>query len=497
MSHPPRPGPLHFALLALVVAAMVWGALAFGAVYPWAFTPLAIGCALVGLAALAAGRADRPPLGTLAVGLAAVGLAIGLQLIPLPSTVLDRVSPEADALLRPANLAAAVSPSRLPVSIVPDRTLVGFGLFAAFALFLLGCARITSIVGALRVSVFAIGFGVLLALVGIGQDAMTANDIHPVIYGFWAPLGGRPFGPFVNRNHFAGWMLMTVPLALTGVTDALLRAFDAGRSRSRDKLRWLSSGELGVPLLLACSYLVMGLSVLLTRSRSGVMAFAAGTTLVALMVLRHQTSSRRRFVIAAAFGVLLLGSAAWAGLDTAVGKFFESDPIQSTVGGRSGAWRDTVEIIRHFPLTGTGLNTYGSAMTLYQSDSREMHYQEAHNDYLQLAAEGGLLVGLPVLFTIAVFTRDVRRRFQEAPREGTTYWLRVGAVVGLISIALQSFVEFSLQMPGNAALFAIVAGIALHRSPNLRTAPRSEPLASRRVSHAEPYQVQADQRSGR
>ena len=114
-------------------------------------------------------------------------------------------------------------------------------------------------------------------------------------------------------------------------------------------------------------------------------------------------------------------------------------------------------------------------MMVYQTGDKRLHYQEAHNDYLQIAAEGGLLVGLPVLLTFGVFVRDVRRRFREAPTRGTTYWLRVGAVVSLVSIALQSLVEFSLQMPGNAALFAVVAAIALHRSPNLR--PSVEPVA--------------------
>ena len=46
------------------------------------------------------------------------------------------------------------------------------------------------------------------------------------------------------------------------------------------------------------------------------------------------------------------------------------------------------------------------------------------------------------------------------------YWLRVGAVTGLVAIALQETVEFSLQMPGNAALCATLCGIALHRAPS-------------------------------
>src|SRR5262249_8938138 len=102
------------------------------------------------------------------------------------------------------------------------------------------------------------------------------------------------------------------------------------------------------------------------------------------------------------------------------------------------------------------------------------------NDYLQIVAEGGLLISIPVLITIVIFVRDIRCRFKEAPKEGTTYWLRVGAAVGLISIAVQSLVDFSLQLPGNAALFVLIAATALHRSPHLMaTRERSAASATR------------------
>ena len=101
--------------------------------------------------------------------------------------------------------------------------------------------------------------------------------------------------------------------------------------------------------------------------------------------------------------------------------------------------------------------------TLHPADGIGFHLREAHNDYLQLAAEGGLLLGAPIVFTAAALMRDVRQRF--AGSHGSSYWIRLGAVAGLGAIALQSTVEFSLQMPGNAALCAVLGGIALHRDP--------------------------------
>ena len=135
------------------------------------------------------------------------------------------------------------------------------------------------------------------------------------------------------------------------------------------------------------------------------------------------------------------------------------------VGGRLGAWRDTIRIISDFPLTGTGLNTYGMATFVYRaSEVGQFHFRAAHNDYLQLAAEGGLLLGIPALLTIGIFVRIVRQRFRE-PTDEPTYWLRVGAVTGIVAIGFQEIIDFSLQIPGNAVLFCVLAAIAMHQPP--------------------------------
>ena len=155
----------------------------------------------------------------------------------------------------------------------------------------------------------------------------------------------------------------------------------------------------------------------------------------------------------------LVSVVAWAGFDRVAARFAEDDLQLS---GRLGIWQDTVHIIRDFWLTGTGLNTYGVSTLYYQTVLPGQHLREAHSDYLQLAAEGGLLLGVPIACTIAVFVWQVRMRLKQDV--GSIWWIRMGAVTGLVAIAVQSIGEFSLQMPGNAALFAVLAGLALHNS---------------------------------
>src|SRR5712691_4509850 len=110
--------------------------------------------------------------------------------------------------------------------------------------------------------------------------------------------------------------------------------------------------------------------------------------------------------------------------------------------------------------TGSDLNTYGIATLFYPAVVPAHHLREAHNDYLQLAVEGRVLMGVPILIAIAGFVIAVRRRL--AASTGSAYRVRLGAVGGIVAVALRSAVDFSLQVPGNAALFATFCGVALH-----------------------------------
>jgi O-antigen ligase/polysaccharide polymerase Wzy-like membrane protein len=471
------------ALVVLAIIALAWGALAFGAVYDWAYTPLAAACALVGASAILLQRRSRPRLGDLTLALGGIAVAVSVQLVPVPEGMLARLSPNVDAFLRQysiayvmaqatgesAGLAGGASVLSYPLSIVPDRTVVGLMLFAAFGLFLLGMTRLLSAIGARIVCRAIVGLGVTLAIVAFAQAAIFDRNTR-LMYGFWRPAAEvyEPFGPFVNPNHYAGWMLMAVPIALAVFYDALRRMLD-NASPNATFVSYTRAPEFAAVGVSGFASVLMGTSLVMTRSRSGIIVLAVGSVLAAWAVARRQQTSTAKLAVAGSFAAFLLGTTAWAGFGTAASKFVATRSSVVSLSGRIDAWRDTLGIIGRFPLTGTGLNTYGAAMEVYQTHDRAlMHFREAHNDYLQLAAEGGILLGVPIVVTIVLFIRTVRRRFREAPKDGSTYWLRVGAVVGLVSIALQALVEFSLQMPGNAALFCVLAAVALHQSPHLR-----------------------------
>ena len=459
----------------LLLLTVAWGVLSFGAVYPWAYWPLATACAALGIAGLRgsaqlSGRSagDRfsaaPWLGMFALG-------AGVQLVPLPRSALLAASGSTDAFFREHTFGYALDPPAwLPLSIAPGSTWIGLGLFVAFGLFLLGASRALSAVDLESLTRRLMLFAVLIGLFGIVQKAFHGEEVRDaLIYGFWQPQrAGNPFGPFVNRNHFAGWMIMVLPLALGYAFGLLERMWPRWRGW-REALRWMAATNTGPLALATLSILAMGTALVLTGSRSGIAGVTGAIAVAAIFVLRAVTRrSRRRFVVAYA-GALLVTAVAWAGVDATVQRFAA---VPGDLEGRLTAWRDTARIVRDFPVFGTGLNTYGAAMLVYQTASRPVFYQEAHNDYLQLVAEGGLLLSLPATIALGLFARDVRRRFRKRADDPMTYWIRVGAVASLAGIAAQSLVDFSLQMPGNAALFTLVAAIAVHRPAGRSRASR-------------------------
>ncbi|MFI5177505.1 MAG: O-antigen ligase family protein [Vicinamibacterales bacterium] len=444
----------------LLMATLAWGVLAFGGVYPWAYWPLAVASAGLGVWAIVKTRAWHDArVRSLARLLGAVAVAMGLQLVALPYAWLDRWSPSVDRFLRDYQIGYLPAGTH-PLSIAPASTAVAFVLFCAFALLLLGLVRGIRLVPLEWLVWTLIGLGLSLAIFGVIQQALIRRD-DPLVYGLWRPgYGATPFGPFINKNHFAGWMVMVLPLVVSYLVAMIARS---RRPRELDwpgALRWLANVGGGRLVFLVASVFIMGVAVVLTGSRSGMVSTALAFGFVAVMLWRRpETRAARRFVLIGGLAIAA-GAVLWAGLGPTLARFAHAP---SALGDRWGAWQDTIRIIRAFPVFGTGLGTYGYAMLVYQTVDRTSIFAQAHNDYLQLAAEGGLLVGVPVVVALAGIGRAIWRRLASADEDVLTVWLRAGAVAGLVGIAAQSFVDFSLQMPGNTVMFVLLLALALHR----------------------------------
>lgn len=473
-------------LVLSVLALLAWGAFSFGAVYTWAYLPLALGCAATGGVCLfrAPTRAEnRGRAVMLALGL--LSAAILLQLLPVSIQTLQKLSPTADQLLRHYSLVYATAAEhadagyRHTLSVDAGLTRTSLLLLVAFGALLVGLLRRLTRETLERLVMGLIVIGSVLALVGMAQRAMGLK----AIYGFWQPLeaGSNPFGPFVNHNHFAGWMLMAIPVGLGYLCALIERGMHGVPPRWRNRLLWFATPEASRTVLVGLALVLMGVSLVMTLSRGGIGCLILAVGLSGTASLRHQSAGARRQVYAVYLVILLIAAIGWVGVGSVAARFAASS--DQDINGRLGPWTDAVSVARRFPLTGSGLNTYGVTMMFYQRHDLALHYDQAHNDYLQLAAEGGVLLGLPILLLLGVTVKQIWRSFRDIPREGRTYWIKVGAVTGLFAIALQELVDFSLQMPGNAVLFVALCAIAMYR-PAISPSRTYRPAHPHRIPRA-------------
>lgn len=436
---------------------MAWTTFAFGGIYPATLIPAAAAClvlAAVRPPGLARRRATRLVDGSLLLVL----LACGLQAVPLPRVLVAGVSPAALAVERAYALVPPSGPR--PLSIRPEDTVWAWLLAGGTVLLFLGARRAFAQGGVRRFTRITALTGLVLAGIALAQDA-TAKGL---MYWRVAPPreGPFPFGPFTNRNHFGTWAMMVVPLCIGYLAAHAAAHPGAGGIGWRRRL--LSAMDARAWLLIAASMLLM-VATAASLSRSGIAGMAVSVAAAALLmqIPRRRSgtehSATRR---ASTYGVVAMG-AATAGILTLVGPLRivgRFGAAGTAVADRAAIWQDTLPLVRDFWLAGTGAGTFQTAMAVYQRSRLEVIYNQAHNHYLQLAAEGGLLMGVPVALALLALL-DAGRRCLASDRS-PVYFLRAGAAAGLIGVATQSVWETGLTVPANAALAAVLAALLLH-----------------------------------
>jgi O-antigen ligase len=461
---------------ATALASVSWGVLALGAVYPWAYWPVLWGAFITGLMGLHRGPGVLPTLRQpLLLSALALCFAVMLQLIPLSPSVLQTISPSTHAFVQAymtlpdevvttaTNGTVSVRPAGAvqPLSLRPRATVTSLVFVLAFGLAIAGAATGLGAKDARHLASGLLVLGTIVAFIAILQRAMPDEQI----YWLWERrYRNAAWGPFFNRNHFAGWMVMTISVGLGYFMAVCSRAM-RGIEGWRNRVLWLSSSEASGIVIAGIALAVMGFSLALTASRSGTICFIASMLVVCVSAMRKRSHTamprQRRSLMVTYVACLAFFTVVWTAMPVIASRFSATGSPFS-VGGRIEHWNDALQVARRFPVTGTGLNTF-TFVTPFFKTSGAANSDEAHNDYLQLAAEGGLLVGIPAIVLAVVFIREVRRRFDAGKHGLTSYWIRAGAVAGLVAMALQETVEFSLQLPGNAVMFTALCALAVHK----------------------------------
>ncbi len=385
--------------------------------------------------------------------------AIAVTVVPLPRAVVEAISPTTPPVSGQIQLAGNGAAGRLPLSIAPQATREALKVAVALVLIFFG-ARGTFATGGVRSVCRVIAWtGLLMSLLALAQHA-TSPDL---IYWSWRPMdpGSRPFGPFVNRNHFAGWLLLASAVTGGYLVAHVRSHVDLHRASLRQVILAIGRGH-GPEL--AAAFAVMVATIGATLSRSGLLGLAFGI-LVAWVVGQGRLGAPERRRIAAGALLVAVVAVAVADQERWLDRLEESMVATS---GRRAIWRATLPVIRDFHWTGTGAGTYAAAMLVYEPMPRDVFFNQAHNHYLHLAAEGGVLLGGPLVLALVAAGLASRRRLRDDASE--MYWIRLGALAGLSGIAVQSVWETSLRMPANAVAAAVLLAILVH-APHHHVAP--------------------------
>jgi O-antigen ligase len=464
VSSPEARLPSQIALVVLVVVAVL-GPWPFGAVQPSAILAITV-LGLVGVTvalavgALGAGVA-RPdvPLWPL-VGFLALGL---VQLLPLPPSLHTLIAPGSGAVWHPSVAAARVvlEDGWHPASLDPATTLRAVALVAALGLlaWIAAPAFTRSRAAVLAAASLSAG-GLVLAAYAIYARAHFGT----LLYGRLEVPTVRPFGPFVSKNHFAGYVAMAALLA-AGLALGLARE---ARGRARD---WTTSPRAGLVVLALLSALTMALADIASLSRGGAIALAAGALAFLGLLVRARGNGRRTkpllsLAVAGALGLVLV--------TLAPPEAHERIPSLRGTSFRLDTWRDTLRMSLASPVVGQGLGAFHDAYPRYKRDHGSIRVEHAENDYLETLAETGVVgLALALAGAVSLFSAAVR----ETGAHRVVRSIGTGATAGLVALAVHSAVDFNLRIPSNAALAALLAAAALGPA-GVRARPLSRAAAA-------------------
>jgi O-antigen ligase len=278
---------------------------------------------------------------------------------------------------------------------------------------------------------------------------------------------GSGYAQFINKNHFA---------FLAEMAFGLIAGLIAGRG-----LRWPQ------PLIYVAVGLPIWTALVLSNSRGGILAM---TSQVVFFVLAsnigrakqlHEskaapTAARRtaRLAIKVALsvallagivlGMMLVGGEPLADRLNTTREELSQQSTETTHVDRASIWKATLRLCYDHPITGVGFGGYWIAITRYHNGSGELVPQQAHNDYLELWASGGVIAVTVFIWFVIMLVGRARKQLHSPNRFRRA--VALGALTGLFGIAIHSLVDFGLHLTGNAFIFMALITVATRDVPD-------------------------------
>jgi O-antigen ligase len=288
---------------------------------------------------------------------------------------------------------------------------------------------------------FVSGFGILQHLTFNGR-LYWFREMH---------YGGIPFGPYVNRNHFAGFVELAIPVPLVPLI--------LGKVRRERRF------VIGLFALLPIG------ALFLSASRGGIVAFGVELLFVILFVALQRAGSKHLL----AGGVVLVAAlslVSWLGVREVLSRFGSLQSLEVKEAKRASMRHGTWNIFLDHPILGTGLGTLQLVYPPYETLYDAKIVNHAHNDYLEALAETGILGGLSCAWFIGVLFFAALRSLQETSHSFAAA-LRLAGLTACCGFFVHSLVDFNLHIPSNAFLFFLMALLATSEMTTAQTPPLS------------------------
>jgi len=472
----------NFLIKSILILLIIFTPIAFGSVELWAFSVMELGILLIIIlwaiqsaifnlrspditqakderTPCLSGRQANSELKTQNSKFAILFLSLFLllilfQMLPLPSGFLKIISPKTYGL----RSALSFEPSALsfPLSFVPFVTQIQFfkwltliGLFF-FLLYWGPFANSNRMLRPFIMVIMAVGiweslYGIFEFFSGHGQILNLEGEglVHSVT------------GTFINRNYFAGYLLMVIPLSV-----GYLLSRRAGKISPYWGWRHRLSSLDGKTLLIGFGAIVMMIALIFSASRMGITSLLLSFSLL-IFLFKDPRGEKRFSKTSVLIFTLALLWAIWIGLDAIISRFFTStDDFKF----RWAMWASTFQIWKDFPLLGSGLGTFVYIFPMYRTLHIEGLATHAENDMLQLASEAGWIgLGLLAALFFYLFYKAISGLRSISHREPERY-IGIGSLVGVLALMFHSLVERNIQVPANAFLYTILWAILLRIS---------------------------------
>lgn len=370
-----------------------------------------------------------------------------LQIIPMPLFLLKLLSP---ATVKTLAVLRDQVPNFFSISLVPLDTLI-YGLkFLTFTLFFWVLLKIrmekkdiVSIINTIILcSALQVVFGLIKYLVG--------NKYFFLFFHPFEKSGDvrRLTGTLGNTDHFAFFLEMILPL----VISLLFIKINFFSSNLNLRERFVSAFNADKKVMgYVVVVLLLGTGIYLTGSRAGVVTMGLSFLIFAQLTffLKQSSSVRRRLKLIFISFTLI---AVFIGLQSTIGRFL-STRIESS--GRFLRWPNTLEMVADYPVFGTGFGTYRYAYFLYDTDQGGNWSTHAHNDFLEVLSDGGVIGSILFFLLIGMIIYSIFRMWNER-KHPVVKMIGIGILTSLFAVVFHSFFDFSLRIPSNVLIFVLI-----------------------------------------